>query len=97
VGGAGLIMGAVTGGLAIPKHNALKMACPTGHCPTSEQGAIDSYHLMTNLSTAGLVAGGVLAVVGVVLVATAPKAATGREARIVPVIGAGYAGAQGRF
>ena len=30
VGGAGLILGAVTGGLAIPKHNALDKTCPDG-------------------------------------------------------------------
>ena len=50
------------------------------------------------LATAGFVAGGALALTGVVLVAAAPRGDTPpRQAWITPIIGPGFAGAQGRF
>ena len=97
VGGAGLILGAVTGGLAIPKHNALETTCPDGMCTLHEADAVGSYHLLTTLSTVGFIAGGVLATTGLVLVLTAPRAAAPASSGITPVIGAGFAGAQGWF
>ncbi|MEP7121905.1 MAG: PEGA domain-containing protein [Byssovorax sp.] len=97
VGGAGLILGAVTGGLAIPKHNALKTTCPDGMCTRREADAVGSYHLLTTLSTVGFIAGGVLATTGLVLVLTTPRAAAPASSGITPVIGAGFAGAQGWF
>jgi hypothetical protein len=97
VGAAGLVMGAVTGGMAISKHNALGKACQGGHCPPDQFSSLDSYHLLANLADAGLIAGGVLAATGVVLVVAAPKPRPGREAWVAPVIGPGYVGAQGRF
>jgi hypothetical protein len=97
VGGAGLILGAVTGGLAIPKHNALDKACPAGLCTSSQADAVGNYHLFTTLSTVGFIAGGVLAATGVVLVVTAPRRAAPASAGVNPVIGAGFAGAQGWF
>ncbi len=109
VGGAGLIAGAITGGLALSKHSSLEAICKDSHCPanteSTNQPLIDSYTTVGNISTAGLAAGGALAAVGVILVVTAPRAAaTGylrggptRSATIVPVLGAGYGGVQGRF
>jgi hypothetical protein len=97
VGGAGLVLGAVTGGLAIPKHNALDATCPDGLCTRSQADAVGSYHLFTTLSTAGFIAGGVLAATGLVLVLTAPRHAAPASAGVAPVIGAGFAGAQGWF
>src|SRR5262249_45423043 len=97
VGGAGLVMGAVAGGIAIGKHNDLAGICKGGHCTTSPQGAIDSYHLTENVSTPGLVAGGVLSATGVVLLVIAPRATRPKDAWIAPVVGAGFAGVEGRF
>jgi hypothetical protein len=96
VGGAGLIMGAVTGAMALSKHGQLAQTCPNGHC-TGQQSAIDSYNLVGNLSTAGFVAGGILAATGVVLVIVAPKDPAPKQAWLAPTIGAGYAGLQGMF
>ena len=63
-------MGAVTGGLVIAKHGSILKDCPGGTCPAGSQsrfqGEIDSYHLFGTLSTAGFVAGGVLAATGIV-------------------------------
>lgn len=101
VGGAALIMGAVTGGLALGKHGDLKEQCPNGTCPESAFGTLDSYHLMGTLSTVGFVVGGVFAATGVVLVATAPKAKTGAPAKqgvwISPVVSPSYLGVEGSF
>jgi len=99
VGGAGLIVGAITGGLALSKHGSLLATCKDGHCPKGSeskyQAEIDSYKTMGTISTAGFIAGGALAVTGVILVVTAPKAK--KTGAITPVIGLGYVGAQGRF
>lgn len=99
VGGAALIMGAATGGIALSKRGALLEACPDGHCPKGSQGqnqsAIDSYNMMGTLSTVGFVAGGVLAATGVVLLVTSPKAKT--TGMVTPLVGLGYLGAQGQF
>ncbi len=97
VGGAGLILGGVTGGLAIPKHNALDKACPDGLCTRAQADAVGNYHLFTTLSTAGFIAGGVLAASGLVLVLTAPRRAAPASVGVAPVIGAGFAGAKGWF
>jgi len=99
VGGAGLIVGAITGGLALSKRSALLEACPDGSCPKNSeakhQAAVDSYNSMGTISTIGFIAGGALAATGVILVVTAPKART--TGMLMPVIGPGYFGAQGRF
>jgi hypothetical protein len=97
VGGAGLLLGGITGGVAVGKHGALKAACGNGPCDASQQGAVDAYHLMGALSTAGFVVGGVGAAAGVVLLLTASGAPAPKEARFTPVIGLGYLGAEGTF
>jgi hypothetical protein len=96
VGGAALIMGVVTGCLALSKAQNLSRICPGGHCD-DQQTAIDSYYLAGNLSTAGFVAGGLLAATGVVLVIVAPKGPARADAWMAPVITPGYAGLHGGF
>jgi hypothetical protein len=95
-GGVGLLIGAVAGGVAVGKHADLAPVCPSGLC-TGRQREVDSYHLVTGLSTAGFVAGGALAAAGAVLLILAPKAKPSTQARIAPLVGPGFAGAEGRF
>jgi hypothetical protein len=97
VGGAGLVLGAVTGGLAVGKHGELGSACSEGHCPASQQDTIDAYHLMGTLSTVGFIVGGASAATGVILLLTAPRTQPAKEAKLTPVIGPGYLGAEGKF
>jgi hypothetical protein len=52
---------------------------------------------MGDVSTIGFIAGAVLAAGGVVLILTAPKATPERRAWVSPMIGPGWAGAQGAF
>lgn len=100
VGGAGLLVGGITGGLALGKHGTIAESCPAGHCPegteASFQPAIDSYGTMGTISTIGFIAGGALAATGLVLILTAPKAKTTQTA-VTPLVGPGFIGAKGNF
>jgi hypothetical protein len=100
VGAAGLLVGGITGGLALSKHSDIEKSCPEGHCPAGQEAAfhsaIDSYNAMGTISTIGFLAGGALAVTGVVLTLTAPKKTT-TQATITPLVGLGFVGAKGGF
>jgi hypothetical protein len=73
-GGAGLVVGGVTGGLAVDLKGELDSSgdCPNG-CFISRQADVDRLNLYRSVSTVGFIAGGVLAATGVVLWITAPK------------------------
>jgi hypothetical protein len=93
-GGLGLATGAVAGGIAIGKHSSLATECKTD----CKQADIDSYHAIGAISTAGFVAGGVLAAAGLVLVLTAPPSAPPpASARVIPYLGVGSLGVVGSF
>jgi hypothetical protein len=95
VGGAGLVLGGVTGGLAIGKHGDLALACPNG-CPPGEQANLDSFHTLAALSTVGFILAGAGAAAGTILLLTAPRKSPG-DPRVTPVVGLGYLGAKGTF
>ncbi len=75
VGGIGLVLGAVTGVLAIGKHSTLSDECKNGCGPGTPQDDLSSYHTMGTLSTVGFIVAGVGAAAGVVLLVTEPKTA----------------------
>jgi len=102
VGGAGLIMGGVTGLIAIGDHSTLAKDCTNGSCPPSQSSNLSSYHTMGALSTVGFIVAGVGVAAGVVLLVTQPKgesapppAAAGFH--ITPAVGLGSVGAVGTF
>jgi len=101
VGGAGLVVGAVAGLVAIGKHSDIQNACGGNDCTASHGGDVDSYHTVAAVSTVGFVVAGLGAAGGVVLLLTQPKSegaappATG--IRVVPTIGLGSLGAVGTF
>jgi hypothetical protein len=100
VGGAGLIMGAVTGGLAISKHSTLAGECKNGTCSSQDSSELSSYHTVGALSTVGFIVAGVGAAAGVTLFLLAPKGAPSAPAtglRVTPFVGFGSAGAVGSF
>jgi hypothetical protein len=76
VGAVGLAVGAVTGVLSLNKVSALRSSCPGyPHCPaddTEGQADLRSAKTLGNVSTAGFIAGGVLAATGVVLLLVGP-------------------------
>jgi hypothetical protein len=95
IGGAGVVMGAITGGLALSKRSQLAAACPVAN--RCKDSAIGGYNTMGTLSTAGFIAGGAVAVTGIILLATAPRARVAPSARVTPMIGPGWVGAEGTF
>jgi hypothetical protein len=98
IGGAGLILGGVTGGLAMGAHSTLAGECPGGTCPSNKQSDVDSYHTLGLLSTIGFAVGGVGAATGIVLLLIAPKhesapaAAQGPGLQVAPLVGPGGLG-----
>ncbi len=100
VGAAGILVGGITGGLAVGKHGDITKSCPDGHCPKGSEATynpeIDSYTTMGTISTIGFLAGGALAATGMVLMLTAPKKRT-TQASITPLVGLGFVGAKGGF
>jgi hypothetical protein len=98
VGGVGLILGAITGGIALGDHSDIASSCPDPkNCPASVQSKIDSYHTMGTLSTVGFVAGGVLAVAGIVMWVLAPSAKKTEKAAAWITLSPVSWGVAGRF
>jgi hypothetical protein len=100
VGGAGLLVGGITGGLALSKHSELTEACGDNLCPQAQMGTlkpkIDAYETVGAVSTIGFIAGGALVATGVILILTAPRSKT-TQASVAPLVGPGFIGANGSF
>jgi len=108
VGGAGLVVGSITGLLALGKAGDLKDKCPDGSCPATEQSNVDSYKTMGTISTIGFIVAGVGGIAGAVLLFTSPKetasVARSRFATVptkgvtmTPYLGVTSAGVSGSF
>jgi hypothetical protein len=100
VGGAGLVLGAITGVVALGDHSSLSGPCGSGTCPVTQQSALSGYHTMGTLSTVGFIVAGVGIAGGVVLLLTSPKAHGAGSAGgtvVTPYVGYGTVGAVGRF
>jgi hypothetical protein len=104
LGGAGIVLGSVTGILAMTKHNQLATSCPNGIC--TEKGPLENYHTLGTVSTIGFVAGGVFAGAGVVLLLVKPQSLvqqpeSDQPARTgltwSPFVSIGGAGVEGTF
>jgi hypothetical protein len=66
VGGACLVVGVVTGALAMSQSSDLEEACPNKRCPPSREADLDSMTALSHTSTVTLVLAGVGAGVGLV-------------------------------
>lgn len=107
VGGAGLITGAIAGGVAMGKHSDISQKCTPDQNSCSYPGAdkdISSYHSVATISTVGFIVGGVGVAAGVVLLLTQPKAESVAPSapppaalRVIPTVGLGSIGAVGEF
>jgi hypothetical protein len=100
VGGAGLVVGAIFGGIALGDHSTLSGECMSGTCASNNskaQSDLSSYHTMGAVSTVGFIVAGVGAATGVVLLLTAPKSQPTTGFQIAPTIGLGSLGAVGSF
>ncbi|HEY3500778.1 MAG TPA: hypothetical protein VGK73_39070 [Polyangiaceae bacterium] len=94
-GAVGIAVGTVFGIMAIGQKGDIddNAACVDNRCAPSETDDVDSYNTARTVSSVGLIAGGVLAGVGVVLLVTAPSGKARAEAWISP----NAAGLRGRF
>ncbi|MBS2019189.1 MAG: hypothetical protein JST00_40350 [Deltaproteobacteria bacterium] len=102
VGGAGVLIGGISGLVAVGKKSDLSDACPNNVCPSAaSQDVIDSGKSAATVSTVGFVIGGLGIATGVVLLLTngmgssSGKPAAGPTVR--PLVGAGQAGVAGTF
>jgi hypothetical protein len=81
IGGAGLLIGGITGIIALNQHQTLDAACDlmTRRCPREQEDTLNSFHRVTTVSTVGFVVGGAALAAGVVLILTSsstkPRAA----------------------
>lgn len=96
VGGAGLVLGAIGGGVATAKFGEIKEMCGESLvCPESARGTYDAANAASYVSTAGFIAAGVGAAVGVtLLLLPARKQAS---ARIGVSLGPGFFNVKGSF
>lgn len=98
IGGAGVLVGAVTGILTLAKSGDIRDACKSGTCPASQRDALDSATALANVSNVAFgigIAGIGLGVVGLLISRQPPKAA--RAATLTPFIGPTAIGLRGAF
>lgn len=94
VGVAGVIVGAVFGGLAIGKKNDASPLCLAdfSKCTTAGKGLVDDAMTFANVSTVAFIAGGVLAAAGLTLFLVAPKSKETSVSLVISPFGASVGG-----
>lgn len=100
VAGAGVIVGAITGGLSLARASDFKDSCPSKqNCPMSTKPVQEESITLAHVSTASLAVAGVGAAVGAVFLALALTGDGPDEggATAAAVLGPGWMGLQGRF
>ncbi len=105
VAGAGLIVGAITGGLALGKASSANNACPNLTCPSeaaynSTVKNVGSGRTLGDISTVSFIVAGVGAVVGVIGFIISPhdhEQTAAKNGSVGPSIGLGGPGLQGTF
>lgn len=96
VGGAGILVGAITGALALSKSASLEDECGGTLCPIDREGDVDTIDALANVSNVAFVVGvlGVgLGVVSLVLDQTSSEADTAVRLQLGP----GFVGVGGSF
>src|SRR5262249_2621987 len=92
VGAAGVVVGGVTGAIALSKTNSTKSdptLCNASSCNPTGTEALRSALTFAHVSTAGFVIGGAALAGGVVLIVASPpkKEGLGAKAMLVPTLG----------
>jgi hypothetical protein len=98
VGGAGLIVGTVTGVMALKAHSDLSAKCPDDNCPDQYRSDVNRYHTLGTTAGIGFGVAVAGAATGAVLLVTgASSDRSSRRAGLWPVIGLREIGMAGRF
>ncbi len=82
VGAVGLVAGAITGGYALVLAGEIKEGCVGSQCLSSDEDKAHDADVLARASTGCLIAGGALAVAGVVLLAVRPALGAGTAASL---------------
>jgi hypothetical protein len=95
VGAAGVIVGAIFGGLAIGKKNEAAPNCTSdfSRCTTTGKASVDDALTFGTVSTIGFIAGGVLAAAGLTIFLLAPKSKEAHVTASVSPFGLNIGGA----
>jgi hypothetical protein len=96
VGVAGLIGFGITSGLALSDKSTLDDHCPNTTCNASYEGTVSRYNALRTASTATLIGGSALVVLGGLLLLTRPSERADR-ATLTPLLGPGSVGVRGRL
>lgn len=99
LGGAGIVTGAILGGLAISARGNLdESGCKEGMCPRAVEDDVSRYNTLRLASGGALIAGLVVAAGGVTLAVLAPSGPKpAPQARWEPWVGPGTVGVRGVF
>jgi hypothetical protein len=84
---AGLVLGGISGGLALSSMDSARDQCPTyTHCPPSALALQDRARDQATIADIAFAAGGTAAIAGLVLWFLAPTAATQAGLQVTPVV-----------
>ncbi len=100
LGGAGLVLGGVTGALALSKRSELSDACDSAsRCRSDQDSSLHSYHSLGTVSGVGFAVGiaGIGAGVTLWLLHRNPSPAPAQGVVLRPFVGLGSVGASGSF
>lgn len=101
VGAAGVVVGTITGVLALSQESELEQTCPQQVCAGEGEDDLDSAYALAHVSTVGFIVGGVGATVGLIALLAGgsepTESATEQSARVTPTLGLGTVGCTGRF
>lgn len=97
IGGVGAIVGAITGGISFSQAKSIEEQCGGPVCTPDRQSDIDGMTTLANVSNAMFAVGAAGVVVGVVGLVLSGDDADESDSAIVPLLGPGFVGVQGRF
>lgn len=95
--GVGVIVGGITGALAMKKADEVKTACPNGVCSQANKPALDETKTFATVSTIGFAAAGVGLVIGIIGLSKGRGPVETAGAYVRPTFGLGSIGLEGAF